>query len=380
MKHNLGKAVLLFCFVFLHAEDFTHHVQVDKTNPYLKEAVILSFELKQTNPDIVLMFNFDLVKSDKYSFQRLDTQETDLHPTQGLHDAKVKYVYLVYPLVSGVVNIEFTLLKKVTTNDSVAYSFSGDRDNVKGLVTVDSDIVLPPLRLDVKALPKGTQVVGDFSLDYRVKKHKANAYEPLALQVTLKGLGYPPLLELIPKDVNFTVFTQKPLVKSITSLQGTQSTVRYPMALSHVKSFTLDNINIKAFNPKLEQVYTLTVAEQIFDIREIKKASLVDKVDSPEVLKMDWYWLTNLLIYLLIFSAGYLTALSWKWTKKMQEKKENPLKQKIQNCKELKTLLQVLLAQDSQRFSTCITSLENSLYADGKINLNKVKKEAMDLI
>ena len=380
MKHSLGKLVVLFSFVLLQAQDFTHYLSVDNTQPYVKEPIILSVELKQSNPNIVLMFNFDLAKSKDYSFQRLDTQETDIHPTQGLHNTKVKYTYLVYPLVSGEVSLHFKLLQKVTTDESVAYSFSGDRDNVKGLVTTDTIITLPPLSLQVKPLPKNTQIVGDFSLDYSIKKHKANAYEPLPFQVTLKGLGHPPLLKLIPKDVNFTLFLEKPLVTSVASLQGIHSTIHYPMALSHSKSFTLDSINLKAFNPKTEKAYELTVPKQIFNITQVSKASLVDKTDKPKVLKDDWSWITSAFIYFTVFSAGYLTALSFKWTKKVQTKENNPLKNKIQNANDTKMLLQVLLAHNSHRFSTIIQTLENSLYADGKINLNKVKKEAMDII
>ena len=398
VKHNLGKVVLsilqqkahatgrifsflLLSFILLQAEDFTHTFHGDKTEAYVKEPVILTLELNQTNPNMVLLFNFDLVKSDKYSFQRLDTIETDIHKTPGLHHAKVKYIYLVYPLIPEEMNINFTLLKKVTTDESVAYSFSGDRDNVKTLVTRDTPITLPPLSLNVKPLPQGTQLVGDFSLDYSVKEHKANAYEPLPFQVTLKGLGYPPLVKhLILKDVNFTSFTEPPLVKSVATWKGTHTTVHYPMALSHSKSFTLPNITLQAFNPKTQKAYTLTVPEQKFDITEVAKTSLVDKVDSPKALKADWAWLTDLLTYTLVFLAGYLTALSWKWSKKTQTKKDNPLKEKIQNCKDEKALLQVLMAHDPHRFSTSITLLENSLYGNGKMNLSKVKQEVMETL
>jgi len=381
MKHNLGRFLLFCSFVLLQAEDFTYHFHIDKPNPYVKEAVILTLELNQSNPNVVLLFNFDLVKSDNYSFQRLDSIETDEHPTQGLHNAKLSYTYLIYPLREGKLDVEFSLLKKVTTDDSVAYSFSGDRDNIKGLVTTDTDIPLPPLSLDVKALPQGTQIVGDFSLNYHFKKQQAEAHEPLPFQFSLKGLGYPPLLaSLLPKDINFTVFTEKPLVQSLASTKGTHSTVIYPMALSHAKSFTFPSITLKAFNPKSQKAYTLNIPSQHFDIEAASVKNLVDKIDSPKVLKTDWSWLKGLLAYLVVFIAGYLTALSWKWTKKKHSKKDNPLKVKIQDAKDAKALLQILLANDSHLFSPCILKLESSLYRDGKISLSKVKQEAMDMI
>ncbi len=378
MKNNLGKSVLFFLLgmILLQAEDFAYTFKVDKQNPYVKEAVILTLDLNQTSHDKVLLFDFKIKPSDAYSFQRLDSKETDT----GRH-AQVHYVYLIYPLKSGKIKISFDLLKKVTTEESVAYSFSGDRDNVKGLVTVDTAVTLPPLDWEVKALPSGTTLVGDFKLTEQIKQHKAEAYEPLPFQVSIQGKGYPPILAaLLPKDGNFTRFSEEPLVRSAVSRQGTESTVTYPMALSHDKSFTLPSIEIKAFNPQTEKSYTLTVPAQHFEISKTDRAALVDRSDSPKLLKADWSWLKTLLGYLVVFAAGYLTALSWKWRKKTYKGVSHPLVQKVQNCKDERSLLQVLMAADDQHFNAVIEKLEASLYGDAKINLNKVKQEILEQI
>ena len=382
MKNNLGSLILFYLFSFSlfglvsHAEDFTHTFHVNKTHPYVKEAVILTLDLNQTNPDKVLLFNFDLAKSDAYTFQRLDIQETDSY-----HQARIHYVYLVYPLKSGTVNISFKLLKKVTTDDSVAYSFSGDRDNVKGLVTVDTNVILPALQLNVQALPENTLLVGDFNLTHSIKKHQAQAHEPLPIQVNISGKGYPPLLNtLLPQEGNFTRFTEEPVVKSIVNMQGSQSTVTYTMALSHVQSFTLSPIEIKAFDPHTRKSYLLTIPQQHFVITTSKESELVDLIDSPVLLKEDWSWLKTLFGYFVVFTAGYLSALSWKWTKKQRKKEENPLKIKIQDCSNEKALLQLLMSIEDKRFTSSIEKLEASLYGDGKMNFKKVKQDLLEKI
>ncbi len=387
MKNNLGSLIrfyfVSFClFIFspfslmLHAEDFTHTFHVNKTDPYVKEAVILTLDLNQTNPDKVLLFNFDLAKSDDYTFQRLDIQETDSY-----HQARVHYVYLVYPLKSGTVNISFELLKKVTTDDSVAYSFSGDRDNIKGLVTVDTNVKLPTLQLNVQALPENTLLVGDFKLTHSIKKHQAQAHEPLPIQVNISGKGYPPLLNtLLPQEGNFTRFTEEPVVKSIVNTQGSQSTVTYAMALSHTQSFTLPGIEIKAFDPHTRKRYLLTIPQQRFDITTSKESELLDNIDSPVLLKEDWSWMKTLFGYFVVFTAGYLSALSWKWTKKQRRKEDNPFKEKIQNCSDAKALFQLLMSTEDKRFTSTIETLEASLYGNGKINFNKVKQDLLEKI
>jgi len=377
VKHNLGKIILLLLgFTFIYSSDFNYKITVDNTNPYSKEAVILTVDINQTNHNIVLLFDFDLVKNSTYTFQRIDIKEIDAY-----HAAQIQYTYLIYPLKEGDVNIDFHLTQKATTDESVAYSFSGDRDNVKGLVTSNTNIPLAPLTLKVKPLPKNTQVVGDFSLDYKIKTLNAQAFEPLPLQITLKGIGYPPLLEnLLPRDHNITHFTEAPLVTSFASRKGTHATVTYPMALSHDKSFTLTPIIINAFNPKTKTSYTLTVPEQHFNISKVDKSSLIDNINTPSLFKADWSWLKTLLGYLVVFFAGYLSALSWKWTKKKKHKEHHPLIEKIQSTRTAKELLQLLMARESKDFTSSIEKLEASIYGKENINLSSIKKEILERI
>ena len=373
MRKSLGKIfVFLLSISTIYAEDFSYNFQINNQTPYLKEAITLTLELNQTNPDIVLFFSFDIKKSDKYSFTRVDAIETDTN-----HNEKAKYSYLIYPLKTGKIDIEFNLIKKITTDENIAFSFSGDRDNVKGMVTTDSKVTLPPLHLKVKPLPKETQLVGDFKLAYSIKKHRAKAYEPLPFQVTIEGIGYPPLLDsILPKDGNFTKFTEEPIVKS----KGAKHKIFYSMALSHSQSFSLEPIIIKAFNQKTKKSYELKIPKQRFEIEQVSMTKLVDKTDSPTLLKQDWSWLTTFLSYIVVFVAGYLTAFSLKWRRKETEKESNPLELKIESCRDEKELLQLLMANNSRLFVGIIDRLENSIYRSARSNLKKLKQEAVDLL
>ena len=357
----------------LYAQDFNHKFKLSNATPYVKEAVILTLDLNQTNHNVVLFFHFTLKKSPHYTFHRLSAKERGENIA-----AKVHYEYLIYPLHKGKVPLQFELIQKSTTEENLAYSFSGDRDNVKGLTTVNTSITLTPLTLHVKPLPKGTMLVGDFNLTQTFTKHHATAYEPLPFQVTLQGLGYSPLLEnLYPNQDNFTLFKERPIVKAVNSLEGTRSTVTYPMALSHTKSFTLPPLNIHAFNPKTKQSYTLKVEKQHFTVETVAVKSLVDKIDYPTPLKSDWSWLSSFLSYLVVFIAGYFSAISLKWRGKSVATPQHPLKEKIKACKEKKQLLQLLMATDSKAYSQSIEKLESSLYENSKITLNTVKAELL---
>ena len=339
MKQSLGSLLfLLFYATLAWSEDFSHSFTVDNHQPYVKEAVLLKLEIEQTNHDKVLFFNFDLKKSPNYHFQRVAIQEQGEH-----HFAYRQYSYLIYPLKSGKIELNFKLQKRATTDESISYSYSGDRDNVKGLETVDSDISLAPIILDVKSLPKGTELVGDFKLQHQFQTHHAKAYQAIPFELEIKGHGYPPLLEnILLSESNITLFKEEPLVKSVSTIKGTQNTISYSMALSNSESFSLKERKIEAFNPKTQKSYTLTLPKQRFTIEPVDPSSLIDKTDNPKPLESDFAWLSNFFSYLIVFIAGYLTALSFKWKQRTGRIQTNLMKSKIKQINDKKELLKEL--------------------------------------
>lgn len=377
MKYIFSHLVFFVLFSLLQAKDFNYTIHIDTPKPYLKEAVILSFDVNQSNHDIVLMFDFDIDKDPTYQAQRINIEESDAY-----HNAQIRYTYLIYPLQVGSIEVKFKLTQKATTDESVAYSFSGDRDNVKTLETQDTSINIPPLKLFVKAIPKDTDIVGDFTLDYKIKTHQAQAHEPIALQVNIKGLGYPPLLDnILEKNTPYKQFTQTPERKITATIKGTQNLIHYPMAISHQQSFTLKSITINAFDPKKEKSYILSIPSQEFNISQVKINTLVDTVDFPPLLKNDWQWLQTLLGYVLVFGLGYASALfakKWKFKRKSIQK-QHPIIEKIEQAKSHKALLQVLMAQNDKQFIKVIEKLEEVCYGDAHIKLSVLKEEAKEI-
>jgi len=376
VKLNLGKVLflILLCITALDAEDFVYDMHTNTQTPYLKESVLLSVDINQSNPDVVLFFHFNIANSDAYDVEQIDSSQD-----YTLHKTKIHYLYVLHPLKSGDINITFNLIKRITNDASVANLSSGDRDDFSKLKTVDKPIPIPSITLHVKPLKKEIQLIGDFKLTYHMKTTKAQAYEPIPMEIILEGEGYPPIIEdIIPQETNITLFTHKPVVSKVTSSQGIKYKVAYSMAISSNENFTLPQIDFKAFNPRENKSYVLSIPPQNFTITPVNYQTLLDKTDRPKPLTNDFSWLQTLLGYTVVFSAGYLTALSWKWKKKHSPKEKHPLIQKIQNCKDEKALLQVLMAADSKNFTSSIEKLEASLYGNGKINLNKVKQDLME--
>ncbi len=374
MKHSLGSLLLyLLLYITSHAADFRYAIHADTHNPYLKEPVSLTIDLNQTNHDIVLLFDFDLQKSNAYTFQRIGIEERDAY-----HALQIRYTYLLYPLHTGEIEVKFKLIQKATTDESIAYSFSGDRDNVKGLVTTNTPVELPPVKLQVKPLPKGTQLVGEFQLDFQLNKDHAEPFEPVAMQLHIKGEGYPPLLEeIFPPGHTYTLFQESPHIKSRPNKTNLYHEITYALALSAEENVTLEPRTILAFDPKKEKGYTLTIPKVTLNITPINPDKLLDTHDNPPPLAIEWGWLEAFIRYGVVFFAGYLFAHLWRWRQK-KERLQNPLREKIRHAKNDQELLQLLLAEDVKRFASPIDKLEKRLYAQASIPFKEIQKEALE--
>ena len=363
--------LLLFGVALAHGGDFTYQFSLSKTDPYVKEAVIMKLDLVQTDHSKVILFKFTPRQSDAYIFHRIGVKEEDAY-----HAAKIHYTYLIYPLKPGKVELHFDLLEMVTTDEKVAYSFSGDRDNVRSLNKTDIPIDLPPLTLQVKPIPKGTDLVGNFTLDYTFKKEQAEAYEPIPLSITIKGDGFPPLLKhILPKQQGVTLFEEPPVIHTVNSEKGSRSTVVYDYAISAKRSFDLPAITIHAFDPSTAKRYTLTIPQKHFEITQPKLRELLDDTDTPKPVAQSWDWLLKLLGCLVVFSAGFLSAklIRWHRTHSRQEGEER-FREEVRGAADHKALLSLLLATDAQRYAQSIARLEESLYGKKPVPLKEIKR------
>ena len=67
-----------------------------------------------------------------------------------------------------------------------------------------------------------------------------------------------------------------------------------------------------------------------------------------------------------------------EWRKKEKASVQSLLQEKIMHCKDARSLLQLLMATDSKKFSSTIEDLEKGLYKNAKINLNTLKQKASE--
>jgi len=348
--------------IFLKAEDISYSFNVSNKTPYEREAITLDVNITQQDHSSVMFFKFVPKKSDNYIFKQIDFKEDEKY-----HALKHHYKYIIYPLKDGKVSILFNMTKSVTTDASVAYAISGDRDNIKALVKKDTKIGLKPLILDVKPLPKDTSLVGDFKINYNIDKMTTKAYDPIYLHVDIKGKGYLNPFEIVSKSKEYHIFKQKPKV--------TKNSILWDYAISSKEDFTIPPIDLKAFNPKNKKSYHLKVPSYHIKVNTINSISLLDKEDNPISIKnkgIDWSWIGWLFSYIIVFITGLLTPRDI--LKRKNRKKEDDIKEKIASSKTHKELLKLLLSQNNMKYQKAINALESVVYHEKQTLLRDIKK------
>lgn len=354
----------------LYANDVAYTFNLSKTNPYEREGVFLEVNISQVDQSKVMMFKFSLKASENYEFHQVGLKEYENY-----HDLRHEYLYLIYPKKSGEVDLAFEMQKSITDDDKVAYSISGDRDNVKSLEKKDFDVALKPLRIEVKPLPEGTDLVGEFTLEHHLDRKKTEAFDPINLKVELKGEGLLSSFELLKPSGNYKLFTQEPTFKTYHTKLGSNSSLAWVYAISAQKDFTLPKIVLKAFNPKTQKSYALTLPSYAIEVEQVAKEKLLDNEDYPTRIKgIDWAFWYTILSYIIVFLAGLLMPKDLlKSTQVNTKNSEDILRIKIQNAKSHKALLQTLLLENNPNFSKAIEALEGVVYNGEKIALFKVK-------
>ena len=371
---NYFKVTLLFFFFIVNllwANDVEYSFHVSNKNPYEKEAIFLEVNLTQVEHEKVMLFNFSLQESADYDFHQVGFKEREKY-----HDLRQEYSYLIYPKKSGEVSLKFNMIKSLTDDDKVAYSISGDRDNVKSLQKEDIVVDLKPLHLEVKRIPSDVTLVGDFSLTHTLDKEETDAYDPVNLQVVLTGRGYLSSFELLKEHEAYRLFTQNPKAKTFHTQGGTSTSLVWDYAISAKESFTLPTVSLKAFNPDTEKVYELGFSSTAVKVNKVDVDSLLDKVDYPARAKgIDWDFWSWFFSYVVVFVAGVLMPRGLFKRKEVLDKSaEDVLSYKIKEAKTHKALLQVLLLENNVKYSMPIKTLEEVVYNKAKKSLSQIKE------
>jgi hypothetical protein len=376
MKKNLGKIILFLLLPFTLFGDSnlaSFSLTSNKKDVVIKEPVLITFKADQKDHTSAMFFFLEAKKSDAYEVLPLDQITTKTSK----HNVSTTFKYLLFPLKSGDIDVDFDFTIKVTSDGDLVQVYTGGKDNIKWMDTVNSKIEVPTLHLHVSPLSEKVDLVGDFTLDAKLQKSDINQYGSANIRYTLSGAGYnEKSLQMLSKIADVTAFSQVTDIASKATPNGYEIKREYSYALRSKKNFTIPAIEIKAYSPKQNKYYTLKSQSYDIKVSSIDPKTLVDNKEFPLSKSYDFENFKDIGIALLIFLAGFVSAkiaprLSFKRVKK----------QKFQDIKESKTpkeLIIVLLQNyKSPITETYIKELELLEYKKSQRSFQKIKSDLL---
>jgi hypothetical protein len=377
MKNNLGKLYLLLLFpffLFANSNLATYTLTANKKDIVEKEAVEVTFTATQKDHTDAMFFFLEPKQSDDYKIELL-THETK---KISYHNYSSTFKYLLFPLKSGDIRVNFDFVIKTASDDEIAQIYVGDYSRIKWEdMSSGTKLQITPLALHVSPLNEKVDLVGDFTLDSKLQKNDINKYGTANLLYTLSGVGYDnKILQPLAKIPNVTSFFEVTDTKQKATSNGYEFQREYTYALTSKNNFTIPSIELKAYSPKKQKYYTLKSPSYTIKVSSIDPSTLVDKKEFPADKTYNFESLKNILIALLIFLAGFTTAkigpsLTFKRIKK----------QKFQDIKESKTpkeLILILLQNYKNRsVNKYINELELLEYKKSSKNFQQIKSDIL---
>ncbi len=372
--------------------DASLQMVVDKNSSYVGEALNLDLILK-------LKANSNIAKAqiEPPKFNNLWAKQVgNMQKSQEGNYVVQKYHFVVFPQQSSKITIP-PIVAHIAKAQKGSYDpFFGRGMNISmfGGNLEWSKVFSNPVTIDVKPLPNGLELYGDFNIKATTDRTKVHAGKAVNLTVTVEGIGNIDDVKKFNFDIpNAVVYADEPKVQS--GFRGKEYGGRFTQKIAVVgdSNFTIPTLELRYFdkNSKKEVVKKT----QPVDITVIGGAKVTNaqkatpKIETapsssdmnssssnsePVVQNTNIGWLEYLYIA-IAFIAGLVTMWLVK-SRKPKEKKELSIVKKIQKAKTDKDLHKVLLpfASESKVVANELKKLEANIYKNEK---NKADKDAL---
>lgn len=376
MKKNLGKIFLLLILlnITLFAQQRAiYKLTSNKPDAYVKEPIEITFTAKQKEHNNMMFFFVHPKKSDDYTITLLGKETKE----DSAHNSIATFTYVLFPIKSKKIDVAFDFYVKSSSARALAQAYIADHDEGKGIKGDITTIPVKPLTINIKALPHAVDLIGDFKLESTIDKKEINQYDNINLHYKLYGEGYLNDISFLKKIPDVEIFSDIQNIPSKLTKYGYKIDKDYTYALSATHSFIVPSIELKAFSPAKEKIYTLKTPGYIIQVNRIDPRTLLDKEESPkEESTLNFKTLKEFFIYIFIFASGYLVA---KLTQNKRLVKKRKMKfQDIENANNAKELILTLLNNYKEReIEEFIKELEEIIYNKKDAKFEEIKKRVL---
>ena len=377
MKKSLGRVFLILLLLtssLLAQKLATYELTANKSSAYIKEAVEITFKAHQKDHSHVMFFFLKPKKSNNYKIKFL-TKEIDDH---SYHNSSAVFKFILFPLVSGKMQIDFDFVVKTASDQAVAKAYVEDHDDSVGIDLHATHISIKPLTLQIKPLKKEIDIIGDFTLQSKIDTTSINQYGSVNLHYFLRGTGYSKLKKMLPNINKVNTFFDVNTVENHLTDKGYVIQKEFIYAFSANKDFDIPKVTLKAFSPTKEAYYTLEVPGYHVKVKKVDPSTLIDTVEVPnEEPLISFKTLKNSFVYLVIFILGYFSAMLRNSRFELKNKKKEF--KDIKNTKTPKELVMLLISKyaRSQELAPYIEKLEEMIQNRDTKGFKKLKKDVI---
>ncbi len=363
-------------------------MKVDKSTAYVGEPIRLQLifkNLPNARYDKVELSEPDLKKFWVKKLQNLKQGEEGEYHTQ-------TYTYVLFPQQEGNYTIpapfaQLGKLQKSRRDDFFNDPFFGSM----GRRLKWSKIYANDLQLDIKPLPNGLEIFGDFKIKASVDKTTVKANKPVNLTLEIKGQGNLEDIKKFELDIdNAVIYSDEP---KLTNSGATKGFFNQKIAIIADRNFTIPAISFSYFDKKsqspktietkpikitvtgsptqelqAQQIEQTTVPKQSIKSQEGSNSTGATQTQALPINKLLWYLLG--LISGITLTVG---AMILKGRFQNHTTKETPLRKKIKKAKDDKALFELLLPyrEEDAELKEILQKLEANIYHGANNSIDK---------
>ena len=220
------------------------------------------------------------------------------------------------------------------------------------------------LNFDVKPLPGGVNLIGNFTISAKADKSEINANEAVNVTIEVDGNGNLEDIKSFKPYINgVNVFDEKIVING--------SKLTQKLAFVADSDFVIPSFTLKSYDPKTKEIKTASTKEIKIRVKNAKpKTKLTIKRDEGESLvhaqssqkEFNLYW--SVLAFIIGLACGIFIMLLKPW--KYFEKKNTF------SIKDTKLLLVKLLPyKNDEEVQKIVDILEKNIYSNEKVELDK---------
>lgn len=377
MKKSLGKLILtVLCPMALFAQiPASYTLSANKREAVIKEPIELTFVATQQDHTHIMSYFVKPKPSPDYTIKLLNKSTKELSS----HNSTATFKYILFPLKAKRVHIAFDFTINAASDKGVASAYVTDHDESLGIEGVTSHIAVKPLEIKVRQLKHPVDLIGNFKITSDIDTKEIDQNDQVNLHYTLSGKGHIDHALFLPPIKNTEIFSDmRPAPKKLTP-DGYKIETQYTYALNSKKDFVIPALSLKAYDPKQKRYYTLTTPAYPIKVTKIDPKTLLDKHNEPrkEAL-IDWAYIKALLINILIFAAGFITAKLSRLTMPIPKLRSTNKLDMIRKCHQPKALISTLLNHFGDRnIEVYLAKLERMVYKKSDDSFEAVKRELL---